>query len=220
MRPPLPPLHFLVLGFLLLTLLAIMQFGLISLGFQKLGLSAHSATLLLLTSLLGAGINLPLGSVRAKAPETQTPLPPLPWGLPRLPFTGQTRIAVNVGGGLVPLCFSVYLLRQNPLPIASVLLATSIVAAVSYRMSRPIPGLGIGMPIFVAPLTAAIVGLVLGGEHAPMVAYIAGTLGVLIGADLLRLPEVRKLGAPFASIGGAGTFDGIFMTGLIAVLLT
>ncbi|MBS0554096.1 MAG: DUF1614 domain-containing protein, partial [Proteobacteria bacterium] len=49
--------------------------------------------------------------------------------------------------------------------------------------------------------------------------YIGGTLGVLIGADLLRLNQVGKLGAPVASIGGAGTFDGIVLTGLLAVLL-
>ena len=57
-------------------------------------------------------------------------------------------------------------------------------------------------------------------EAAPPLAYISGTLGVLIGADLMRLRDVRKLATPFASIGGAGTFDGIFLTGIIAVLLT
>jgi uncharacterized membrane protein len=41
----------------------------------------------------------------------------------------------------------------------------------------------------------------------------------LIGADLLNLDAVRGLGAPVASIGGAGTFDGIFLTGIMAVLL-
>ena len=53
-----------------------------------------------------------------------------------------------------------------------------------------------------------------------MLAYISGVMGVLIGADLMRLRDVLKMGAPMASIGGAGTFDGIFITGLIAVLLT
>jgi uncharacterized membrane protein len=42
---------------------------------------------------------------------------------------------------------------------------------------------------------------------------------VLIGADLLRFGDIRAMGAPVASIGGAGTFDGIFITGLVAVLL-
>jgi uncharacterized membrane protein len=51
------------------------------------------------------------------------------------------------------------------------------------------------------------------------VAYISGTLGVLTDADQLRLKDVRKLGAALASIGGAGTFDGIVMTGSVAALL-
>jgi uncharacterized membrane protein len=44
-------------------------------------------------------------------------------------------------------------------------------------------------------------------------------MGTLIGADLTNLDKVRGLGAPVASIGGAGTFDGIFLTGIVAVLL-
>ncbi|MBW2109628.1 MAG: DUF1614 domain-containing protein, partial [Deltaproteobacteria bacterium] len=54
----------------------------------------------------------------------------------------------------------------------------------------------------------------------PVVAYISGTLGTLIGADLLNLRKIYDLGAPVASIGGAGTFDGIFLNGLLAVLLS
>jgi uncharacterized membrane protein len=93
------------------------------------------------------------------------------------------------------------------------------VSAVAYAVSRPVRGLGIGMPILFAPLTAAIVAYVLAGESAAPLAYIGGTLGVLFGADLLRFRDIRKLGAPFASIGGAGSFDGIFISGLLAVLL-
>jgi uncharacterized membrane protein len=94
------------------------------------------------------------------------------------------------------------------------------VATLSYLLSRPIPGLGIAMPIFVAPVAAALAAILLGGEESPALAYISGSLGVLIGADLLRLWDIPRLGAPIASIGGAGTFDGIFVTGLLAVLLS
>jgi uncharacterized membrane protein len=59
----------------------------------------------------------------------------------------------------------------------------------------------------------------LGGNLAPALAYISGVIGVLLGADLLNLRKVTKLGAPMMSIGGAGTFDGIFLTGIISVLL-
>jgi uncharacterized membrane protein len=51
-------------------------------------------------------------------------------------------------------------------------------------------------------------------------AYIASTLGILIGADLLNLGKIAQLGAPVASIGGAGTFDAIFLSGILAVLLS
>ncbi len=57
-------------------------------------------------------------------------------------------------------------------------------------------------------------------------AYVAGTFGTLVGADLLNMPRVRRLQAAgcrlqaaVVSIGGAGTFDGVFLTGLVAVLL-
>ena len=56
-------------------------------------------------------------------------------------------------------------------------------------------------------------------RFAGPLAYVSGSLGTLIGADLLNLDKLHGLGAPIASIGGAGTFDGIFVTGILAVLL-
>ncbi|MCF8024780.1 MAG: DUF1614 domain-containing protein [Desulfobacteraceae bacterium] len=50
-------------------------------------------------------------------------------------------------------------------------------------------------------------------------AFCAGVLGPLIGADLLHLKEIGKLNTGVASIGGAGTFDGIVLSGLLATLL-
>ena len=87
------------------------------------------------------------------------------------------------------------------------------------KTAQPIPGLGIALPVFVPPLSAAAVALVLSRRNAPALAYIGGSIGCLIGADLLNLGEIQGLGAPVASIGGAGTFDGIFLTGAFAVLL-
>jgi uncharacterized membrane protein len=40
-----------------------------------------------------------------------------------------------------------------------------------------------------------------------------------VGADLLNLARVARLSPPIMSIGGAGTFDGVFVSGVIAVLL-
>jgi uncharacterized membrane protein len=95
-----------------------------------------------------------------------------------------------------------------------------IVAAVVHWMAQPIRGVGIAVPIFIPPLVATGIALMLTRRSKPALAYTIGSLGTLIGADLLNLGKIQGLGAPVASIGGAGTFDGIFLTGILAVLLT
>ena len=99
------------------------------------------------------------------------------------------------------------------------MLAIATVTFLSYSSSRRLPGIGIGIPILLAPIAAALVSILLDPAHAAPLAYISGTLGVLIGADLLHLKDISRLGVPFASIGGAGSFDGILITGIVAVLL-
>ncbi len=219
MRSPFSLPHFLLFFFLLVFLLTFIQLQLITLSFERLGLSPQATLTMLLGSLLGSWINLPLFRIRSQPPPE---IVETPFGLlrpPAVPFTGYTVIAVNVGGCLVPLLFSAYLMHRLDLPLAPLALGTALVAGVSYLLSRPIPGMGIGMPILAAPLAAALVAILLGDEYRAPFAYICGTMGVLIGADILRLKDIRRLGAPVASIGGAGTFDGIFMTGVLAVLL-
>jgi uncharacterized membrane protein len=71
----------------------------------------------------------------------------------------------------------------------------------------------------VAPLVAVIIAAVVYWRNAASLAYAGGSLGVLIGADVLNLDKLQGIGAPVLSIGGAGTFDGIFVTGMMAVLL-
>lgn len=218
---PFSPLVLLALLFLLSLLLAFIQLGILTISFAKLGLSADSALLLLLISLIGSGINLPLFKIKAEQPPHPAVTPRLLSLLKQVmpPFTGYTTIAINVGGCLIPVCFSLFLIYHNPLPVTDILMAISIVTLASYFASRPIPGVGIGMPFLFAPLIAAAVALLINPNFSAPLAYICGTLGVLIGADMLRLKDIRKMGTPIASIGGAGTFDGIFITGIVAVLL-
>ena len=111
-----------------------------------------------------------------------------------------------------------YLIVRNDLGWLTVL-AVAIVAATTHVVARVVPGVGIVVPTFVPPLAAAVTAWVLDVEATAALAYVAGTLGTLLGADLLNLPRVRELDAPVVSIGGAGTFDGIFVTGIVAVLL-
>ncbi len=215
------PLRILMLFAALIILIVVIQFGVVSVAFGKLGLSSHSAYLLLVSTLAGSMVNLPLFSIRSDA-TAATPVPPelskLPFFRPA-PFTGKTTIVVNVGGALVPLAFSFYLIDHHPLSLFQIVAAVALVAVVAHAVSRPIPGVGIGMPMFIAPIAAALIAILLAPEERAPLAYIGGSLGVLIGADLVRLKDLRHMGAPVASIGGAGSFDGIFITGFVAVLL-
>jgi uncharacterized membrane protein len=113
---------------------------------------------------------------------------------------------------------SLYLLITRRLWIKG-LIATAIVAVALHWLAHPMRGIGIAVPVFWPAVITAVVALLLAGGHAAPLAYIAGSLGTLIGADLSNLNKVHGLGAPVASIGGAGTFDGIFLTGILAVLL-
>jgi uncharacterized membrane protein len=221
MRLPYSPLLLLVFVFALGFLLAIVQIGALTIAFDKLGLTTGSAFVLLFASLFGSAVNIPLFTVTAERPPSSEAPAPFRRLLRYHPleFSGRTIVAVNVGGCLIPLAFSIYLMMRQSLPLTQVLVATAAIAVLSRLISRPIPGIGVGMPVLVPPLAAAMVALLLNSAQSAPLAYISGTLGVIIGADLLRLQDIRRLGTPFASIGGAGTFDGIFITGIVAVLL-
>jgi uncharacterized membrane protein len=222
MRLPFAPRPLLLLLAVLVALAIFVQLGALTLAFDKLGLSPLAALLWLLVSLLGSAINLPLFTIRAEAPAGPDRLAAFRGLLPPpvREFRGRTLVAVNVGGGLVPVLFSLFLVARGTLSLSPLLAVIAVVTAISYLVSRPLPGIGIGMPVFVAPLVSALAAVLIDPAHSAPLAYVGGTLGVLIGADLLRFGDIRRLGTPLASIGGAGTFDGIFMTGIVAVLLT
>ena len=220
---PIPPtpLRLLIFILILAFLVGFVQLGLISIAFEKLGLSPESAYLLLMCTLLGSMVNLPLFTLKADgASPPETPPELVRWRFLRLPpFTGKTTVVINVGGAVVPIGFSLYLIAHNPLNPFHIVAAVAVVAVIARMFSFPIPGIGIGIPMLLAPIAAALIATVLDPQQRASLAYIGGTLGVLIGADLIRLKDIRKMGAAFASIGGAGTFDGVFLTGLVAVLL-
>jgi uncharacterized membrane protein len=216
--PPVP-LRFLILFLVAVFFVTLVQVGILTVAFDKLGLSSDSAFLLFMTIIVGSMVNLPLFSVKSD-PLKLEDLPPQLQEFYRMqPFTGRTMVTVNVGGCVVPVAFCLYLLGHHPLSTYHVAVAVAAISALSYAISRSLPGVGFGMPLFVAPLLAALLAVAFDPENAAPLAYVSGTLGVLIGADLLHLRDVRKIGAPVVSIGGAGTFDGIFLTGIVAALL-
>jgi uncharacterized membrane protein len=131
----------------------------------------------------------------------------------------STTVAVNLGGAIIPTVVSLYLIRSHPQQLLQAFLGVAITALVVHLVARKVPGLGITTPAFIPPLTAALSAYLLSPSSPNVIAYVAGTLGTLIGADLTNLHDIATLGAPVVSIGGAGTFDGVFLSGIIAALL-
>ncbi|HKJ71535.1 MAG TPA: DUF1614 domain-containing protein [Gammaproteobacteria bacterium] len=218
---PFSPLLLILFLFLAVFLVAFVQVGVLSVAVDKLGLPPEALLLLLFGSLLGSTVNLPLFTMRATGPPPSSAHLLYRMGLlqPRLPFHGRTLVAINLGGGVIPIAFALYLWGHASLSTLQVASAVAVVSAISYWASRPVPGMGVAMPLFVGPVAAAVTALLIGGSQSAPLAYICGTLGVLVGADLLRIGDIRRMGTPLASIGGAGTFDGIYITGIVAVLL-
>ena len=189
-------------------------------AYMRLGISSRAAFLLLVASLLGSYVNIPV----AQLPEQEILSNQeigffgMRYVVPTVVDWPGTIIAVNVGGAVIPGLLSLYLLAKHNLWTRG-LIATACVALFCHLLAQPVPGVGIAIPMFAPPFITAIVALVIAETNIAAIAYISGSIGTLIGADLLNLDKLQSMGAPVASIGGAGTFDGIFLTGILAVLL-
>jgi uncharacterized membrane protein len=211
---------FAAFAFALALLLALIQVRVLRFAYLRLGVSPAAALWLLFASLIGGAINIPIAQLAAEpfARSGEVLFYGMPYVVPEATGAKGVILAVNVGGAVIPASLSLYLLARRRL-WGEGLVAVAIMAFICHALARPVHGVGIALPTFAPPLAAALVAaLVCWRELAPL-AYVGGSLGVLIGADLANLDKLRGLGAPVASIGGAGTFDGIFVTGLFAVLL-
>lgn len=217
---PLPWTAYLVLLGVLAILIALIQIGIIRYVYARLGITPNTAMILLLLTLFGGYINIPVYHMREETVHVQEYVDILGFEFVRpaeVDWPG-TVIAINLGGAVIPTVLSLYLLAKNGAWLEG-LIATAVVSAVCYALARPVPGAGIVIPVFVPPLVACAVSCIVAFSRAPAVAYASGSLGTLIGADLMNLGNIRGLETPIASIGGAGTFDGVFVTGVFAVIL-
>ena len=216
--------YFIILG----SLFFLLKLGVISFAFHRLGLSPDAVFLLLFLSLLGSGINIPVKKLHSGQLMEQQVVNFYGWKfqVPVAASSDTTVLAVNVGGAIIPGLISLYVISRWVSILWLFVLATVIVAFLINRVARPVQGLGIATPALFPPLVAALVAFLVslispeGLHSAPVIAYVSGTLGTLIGADLMNLKKIPGLGAPVASIGGAGTFDGVFLSGILAVILT
>jgi uncharacterized membrane protein len=217
---PLTPILFSILVFLVIGLIILVQLRILRYAYMKLGLSPGGALVLLFGSLIGSYFNIPVTFLPGPLVRSGQIVDffGMQYVVPLVTSWPGTVLAVNVGGAVIPTIMSTYLVIRYQLWLKSAI-AIAAIAFIIHSMATPVHGIGIAVPVFAPVVTTAILAFILSREYAAPLAYIGGSMGTLIGADLLNLDKIAGLGAPVASIGGAGTFDGIFLTGILAVLL-
>ncbi|MFP4608608.1 MAG: DUF1614 domain-containing protein [Candidatus Aenigmatarchaeota archaeon] len=215
------PLAMMFFIFLLIVLLVLSI--VVTSVFRALGFSPITTIGIFFFSLLGSTVNIPVYTKEMKQPirmpRPGTMLSFLYRGMGREYTITEVTVAVNLGGAVIPMLVSFYLIFTNPGLWMQFLVGIFVVTAVSYRFSRILPGVGISLPLFIPPITAVVIAIVLPGGPNTIIEFVSGVSGVLLGADVLNLKDFEKLRSKTMSIGGAGTFDGIFLTGIVSVLL-
>jgi uncharacterized membrane protein len=217
---PMPGPFLMALAAVATVCIALLVFGAISYAYRRIGLDQNWLIAALVGSILGSRINIPVARFpdRTRHEEREVVAFGVRYRVPTVTHTGTTVLAVNVGGALIPAALATYLTVHNHLWVPA-LLTSLAVGVIVHLIARPMPGVGIVVPTFVPPIVAALAAVLASTHAVAAVAYICGTMGTLFGADVSNIGKIRDLGAPVASIGGAGTFDGIFLTGVLAVIL-
>lgn len=216
-------LMFAVLVLVLIVVVGLIFIGVVGTAFMDVGLSPAIIVLILVGTFVGSYVNIPVLKLRTTRPITEEDYVNFFGVVFRIPKVGYgeatTMVAINVGGAVIPSIVSFYLLWRLPSIILYAVVGIVMVALVTHAVARPVKGVGITTPFLVPPIVAALLAYVLPSGAPKVIAYVSGVLGTLIGADLSNLSVIPELGAPVASIGGAGSFDGVFLSGIIAVLL-
>ena len=217
---PLAPGFFLILVFLFVGLIILIQLRILRYAYMKLGIGPGAALFLLFGSLIGSYFNIPITILPGSIVKSGQVVDffGMQYVIPYVEQSPGTVLAVNVGGAVIPTLMSTYLVIRYNLWLKAAI-AVAAIAFIIHSMATPVHGIGIAVPVFAPVVATAILAFILSREYAAPLAYVGGSMGTLIGADLLNLDKISGLGAPVASIGGAGTFDGIFLTGILAVLL-
>jgi uncharacterized membrane protein len=217
---PITPGLFAILVLAFAALIFLIQLRILRYAYMKLGVGPGTAMLLLLGSLIGSYFNIPITVLPAENIRSGEVIDfyGMQYVVPLVQQWPGTVLAVNVGGAVIPTLMSTYLVLRYQLWIRASI-AVIVIALIIHAMATPVRGVGIAVPVFAPVVVTAILAFLLSREYAAPLAYIGGSMGTLVGADLMNLDRISGLGAPVASIGGAGTFDGVFLTGILAVLL-
>lgn len=141
---------------------------------------------------------------------------------------GRFPLSVNIGGALIPLGLAVYLVVTAGSATEKIrsIIGAGVTALVIYLVGSlvmtglPEPGGRFGYidTLWFFPIIAGTVGYLAGRSRRG--AFVSATLGILI-FDIGYYIWALNIGAPAgrAIIGGAGAFDAVVISGILAIIL-
>jgi len=226
---PLSVFAIIILVGLVILIIPLFILGMIGAAFTRLGFSWITAIAVVLLMLFGSYVDIPLYRFKRDmvriSPDTSAVFGSgSPW--PADPVW-ETQVSINLGGAILPLGISLCLLYQAVSITGTSLLVPVgagivLVALVTFFATRPVPGVGLRVPLLIPALTALLMGMLLfGGAGIPatVMAFVSGTAGVLLGGNIARLFRIKDLEVPLVSIGGAGTFGAVFICCILPALV-
>lgn len=178
--------------------------------------------LLALVALVGTRVLLAVGLTKVEALLVAALSPLLVLvDAPLGRLSADVSLAANLAGCLIPSAVAIKILIERRVPVAEGLFLVGVGVVVSYFSSHVVADRGVLLQYRVPALA---VGMLAAGllfrtsERSGAAAFAAGALGVVVGADVLRLAELSE-GAGRVVLGGAGLLDGILLVALLAAAL-
>jgi uncharacterized membrane protein len=214
---------------ILILVVPLLILGVIGAAFTRLGFSWISALAMVLLILFGSFVNIPVYKIRRNmiriAPPDSSIFGEYSQSNPSPVW--DTTIAINLGGAVIPIAVSLYMVYQAILITGTSLLISVcagiiLVAAITYVSTRNIPGSGIQVSLLIPGLTALLAGFMLSGGTglaAAVTAFVSGIAGTLLGGNIAQLFRIKDLDVPSVSIGGAGTFGAVFICCILPALI-
>src|SRR5438093_2430504 len=172
MRPSSP--HFFplalpfVLGFFLLLafLVGLLEVGVLGYAYEKLGIDRRYISALLMLSLLGSYVNIPIAELRAEpmAAGREVVFFGMRYIIPSVMEWPRTILAINLGGAVIPTLLSAYLVVNHAL-YGPALIGVAVVTALVHWLAQPVPGAGMAVATPLPPQAAMSGALTLSGAR-------------------------------------------------------
>ena len=139
--------------------------GVTEAAFERIGFSRAEFFVILFLTFIGSFVNIPIKKIQGTENVVDYEEVNFFWVTYRIPqfFRRQvsTLVAINLGGAVIPILVSTYLLVTHPSLLTYSLIGVFFSSVVVRLVAQEVKGVGIVTPMFVPPLCAAVISLLI-----------------------------------------------------------